>query len=312
MKNISVFRVLKNFFKFLKSIKTGIVLLIILVIFSTIAGIIPQGMDIEFYKNNYPTLIFYIIILIRFNNYFESPVFFIISTLFIINLSLCSIPRFILNLKTKLIKGSDFIHIGLLVIIIGGIISIFTRVEDFRWFKIGERIDVGQGKFLEIEKIDLEKYENGKIKNYITQFYLYDSENKKIKEMILKVNYPVSINGINIYQNSYKIIDIVSLASDIGIKKIVNGDSISTNSGNKYTFLKFTDSKLYFKESERIMEFNIGNKIGEYVIENAKSIEMTGLKFVKDYGNISIIIGIILIFIGLILFYIKIIGVTRK
>lgn len=300
MNKKAVSTIILNFFKFLRSIKFGIILLIVILIFSIFSSLIPQGLDENFYKVNYNKLIFTIIFFLNLNNFFNSIHFFLLIILLFFNLSFCTIPPLITNLKNKIIKGSELIHLGILIIIIGGIVTFFTRIEESKMFSIGGKIDMGNNKILEIENI----------MDYSTEFILYEN-NKRKNSYTLKVNHPLSINGINIYQTYYTEKSVLLLESNGKIEYIIEKDEFITKNNKKYIYKAFSNEKnmvyLYeIKDNQIInLELSIGNYIDNYLIKEVNTLKMSSLKFVKDYGVIVVLPGMICIVIGLVLVYIK-------
>lgn len=83
----------KKLFVFFRSMKFGIILLVMIMALSMIGTVLPQGMDEYFYTLKYPVTA-KLILLLGFNNIYNSILF---GTLFIaltINLMMCSITRF--------------------------------------------------------------------------------------------------------------------------------------------------------------------------------------------------------------------------
>lgn len=83
-----------NIRSFLKSMRFGLILLGVLGFFSVVGSFIPQGRDITFYYNNYTSIIAKTILVLRFNDLYDSLYFIILFGALCLNLLLCSITRF--------------------------------------------------------------------------------------------------------------------------------------------------------------------------------------------------------------------------
>ena len=74
--------------------KTGIILLVIIALFSIIGTVIPQGNIENFYSENYSNFFANMILALDFDKVFSSWWYILLSLLLLINLFLCSVNRF--------------------------------------------------------------------------------------------------------------------------------------------------------------------------------------------------------------------------
>jgi cytochrome c biogenesis protein len=81
---------LKKFFKFLTSLKFGIILFLIIAAYSIIGTVIPQGMDMGFYLDQYTTF-GSLMVFLQFDNVYSSVIYLVIVSIFIINLVGCTL-----------------------------------------------------------------------------------------------------------------------------------------------------------------------------------------------------------------------------
>ena len=84
---------IKKLWKFLSSMKFGILLLLLVVIACIIGSLIPQGKDFAFYIENYPARRAALIIGTCFDDVFHSPWFLVLSVVLCANLLLCNLLR---------------------------------------------------------------------------------------------------------------------------------------------------------------------------------------------------------------------------
>ena len=83
---------MKKVYAFLRSMRFGILLLVLIALCSVAGTVIPQGREIAWYAQTYRSLHGYILLL-RLNRVFESWYFIALLVLLCLNLSLCSILR---------------------------------------------------------------------------------------------------------------------------------------------------------------------------------------------------------------------------
>ncbi|MGD9567012.1 MAG: cytochrome c biogenesis protein ResB [Sedimentibacter sp.] len=243
---------LKKFTNFLTSLKFGIVLFLIIAVYSIIGTVIPQGMDMKFYLEQYEVF-GSLMIFLGFDHVYSSKIFLIIVFIFTVNLVGCTlkilpsqlrkmkddyipakskesenlyyedinIEKFKEVLKKKKFKiietengeyavkhkvgyiGSSITHLGIIIIILGGVISNIFAEEGYINLIRGERADFDEYGFsLVLDDFYMTLREDGSVEQYYSELSIYE-ENEKINEEKIWVNNPLSLNGIDFYQSYY-------------------------------------------------------------------------------------------------------------
>ncbi|MCX8013922.1 MAG: hypothetical protein N3A02_06495, partial [Rectinema sp.] len=107
-----------------------------------------------------------------FDHLFSSRLFLIIVALFTTNLTVCTVHR----LGNELAKpraarrhGPDFLHLGLIIIIFGSILTARTRSEQIFHAGAGQHIHLPDGKALYLTRLEQETYESGRVRTWITE-----------------------------------------------------------------------------------------------------------------------------------------------
>ena len=154
-------------YKFFRSVKLAIVLILIITFTSIISTFIPQNREASFYIETYSRIASWFILSTGFDSFFKSFIFIFPSILFFVNLAVCTFDRLTGRLKRKVKKrfGPDILHIGLLILIVGGIITFTGRTEAFVKMAEGEKISLTGGYTLTLKSFDFLKYENGRPKD---------------------------------------------------------------------------------------------------------------------------------------------------
>ena len=83
---------MKKVFDFLRSMRFGILLLILIAVCSVVGSVIPQGKEIAWYAQTYQG-VHGVILLLKLHNIFQSWYFILLMVLLCLNLLLCSILR---------------------------------------------------------------------------------------------------------------------------------------------------------------------------------------------------------------------------
>jgi len=101
------------------------------------------------------------------------------------------------------IFGSDIVHLGLLVILIGGIISGFGGFRTNINISEGETVPILDADFkLKLDKFETEYHPNGSVKDWISTLTIIEGESPRLTKTI-EVNHPLSYKGHVFYQSSY-------------------------------------------------------------------------------------------------------------
>lgn len=83
---------MKKILNYLRSMRFGILLLILIAAFSIVGSVIPQGKELSWYVENYPN-IHPALLLLQFHRIFKSWFFVLLLALLCLNLTLCSLIR---------------------------------------------------------------------------------------------------------------------------------------------------------------------------------------------------------------------------
>lgn len=185
----------KNLFKYFSSMKTGMVLLIMI-------GI-TAGIGSTFYPSVFPDIF----------------IFKLLIALLFINMTLCTINR-LYKLKwrfwTQFYKnqagfrqlGIIILHAGFVIILIGGTLNTFKgqntviSIIEGRSINVSDVIKTNQPFEIELNKFEIEFYENGFPSQYYS--YLTIKEKNIVKDnIIINVNNPLNYNNVKAYQQSF-------------------------------------------------------------------------------------------------------------
>jgi len=312
-----------SIYKLFKSIKLAVVLILYITVTSILATLIPQGKELGFYYHAYPSFLSWIIINTGFNNFFTSGFFLVPIVVFIVNLSVCSIDRLVKQIRKTGKKrfGPDILHIGLLVLAVGAIVTFTGRREGFAYLAEGDRVRLPGDYVMELESFEFHTYESGRPKAWISTVNVYDEQGKVIVDSYpIRVNHPLRIGRIKIYQSSYSEEATVTLIHNSGEKKDLKrgyhinvGDElyffrgVYSGSGNSDD-VKVVFEKWDGQEITGMVSLGRNQQVGEYRIGKISNHLVTGLQAVVDPGYTTVLIAVILIGLGLSVTYIQKLG----
>jgi cytochrome c biogenesis protein len=99
--------------------------------------------------------------------------------------------------------GSDVVHVGLLIILAGGIISGLTGVRGSLTLSENQTLPVPQAGFsVRLDKFITEFYPDGNVKDWKSELTIIDGD-KPVLQKSVEVNHPLSYKGFVFYQSGY-------------------------------------------------------------------------------------------------------------
>ncbi|MGC9311762.1 MAG: cytochrome c biogenesis protein ResB [Sediminispirochaetaceae bacterium] len=132
--------------------------------------------------------------------------------LFIINLTVCSANR-IVKLSSAgvyarrwgiLRAGPDLIHAAVLLFVLGGLLSLYGRVEGVAVLLPGEEAVI-QGEYsLRLIDFTISRYPDGRPREYVSEVQLLRGGSPIAGPQELQVNRPLEFGRLKIYQRGYE------------------------------------------------------------------------------------------------------------
>jgi hypothetical protein len=304
---------------------------------SGLSTLIPQGKEITYYSQNYSSWMAGLITTTQFNRFFQSALFLFPVIIFFLNLLTCAIVRLAKRLKSKAKKrfGPDIIHIGLLLLMIGGLLSPYGRNEQMVSLSEGESTLLPGGYKLVLNSFKFLKYGDGRPKDWLSNVDVFKN-GTKIKSHTIEVNKPLRIGKVKVYQNSYNQ-DVSATVSTLF------GETFEIRPGDYYTarnaIIIFRDIEVNLNDDEvaekndirtdsgvavfeelstsgqdsghsvtAVHRLSVSEEIDGFTMEKFSIASQTGLQIVEDPSTIPVIISLILIGLGLSLTFIQKMG----
>jgi len=101
------------------------------------------------------------------------------------------------------IFGSDAVHLGLLVIIAGGIVTAAGGFRTDLGLNVGKVMDVPRAGFaLRLDKFETETYPNGNVKDWKSTLTAVEN-GRDTRTQVIEVNHPLVYRGFSFYQSAY-------------------------------------------------------------------------------------------------------------
>jgi len=306
---------LQKFWRFLTSLRLAIGLIVALVVGSTLATLIPQGLQSEEYITRYPKIVATLVVETGLGHYFSSLLFLLPVFAFFFNLLACTINRLLRELKKKGQRrhGPDILHVGLLVLIVGSLVSYSERKEGAVTLRPGDSVDLPGGETLILKSFSDERYENGRPSHWISIVDLTKGGKPLKSSVPIRVNSPLRVGAVTIYQASYGSEATLEITEPGGKTTFIDKGA-SLASGNAEIFFMTVDTKGTEPQAllrvtgvpgtELVRLGSVQTEIGPFRAA-FKTTSTTGLQAVTDPGYPVVLAGLILVALGTTLTFIR-------
>lgn len=212
------------------------------------------------------------------------------------------------------------IHIGLLVLIVGGVFTFVGRREAFFYMAVGDEVSLPGEYVLRLESYDFYVYEDGRPKDWVSTVDVFSASELYIDDYSIEVNKPLSIGKFDVFQSSYGERVRVEILESNGSSFLLDAGSYFRIGNDIFLFTGVLGSRAttggyiaqfeQWEDQERKAAFNVrtGDPFGNVTLGSIEVAEVTGLQVVADPGYLPALIGFILCVLGLSLTYIQKIG----
>jgi hypothetical protein len=172
-------------------------------------------MQERYYEEKYSPPVARLILAIRFHRLFSSTLFLVPSAVFFLNLSVCAADRIVKRAQRGAPRryGPDLIHIGVLLLMIGGIMRLTGRQEDYIRLSEGESALLPSGHRILLTSLVRNSYPDGRPREYVSRVQVF-KEGSIEKTEEIRVNRPLSVGGLKVYQDSFTVVPMLLLLDE--------------------------------------------------------------------------------------------------
>ena len=293
--------------RFLRSMRFTVILIVLLILVSIPSTLIIQGESPDYYTDVYGAVPGGIIVALGMDEVFSGLLFLTVSGLFFLNLASCSVWRLTRELRRDGPgrHGPDVLHLGLMVFVVGAVVSgIAGRESPVVWMNAGDGITLPRGGRFTLETFETGYYDDGRPRSFISTGRYTDAAGRR-ESVTIEVNSPARLEGVRIYQNSFRSRYSLNLIPRPG-----SGAPERLEEGQVYRGLAFVSirssvagdwSALLVDSAGSVRSAAAGDSLGEAVISGFESTEITGLRLTRDPGVPLIFASFIPIALGMLM-----------
>lgn len=284
-----------SLYKLLRSVKLALVLIAIITVLSILATLLPKQLP----------------------DFFRSVIFLAPCALFAVNLSVCAVDRFARRVRSRAKPryGPDIVHIGLLILIVGGLVTVLGRTEAMVYLGKGDVAELPGGYEVQLTDYTFEKYQDGRPRDWVSTVTVRREGIVVLDAFAIEVNRPLAIAGIKIYQTDYGREDLAELSDETGQTFSITSGKGFTLGRTLYLFRGIEGGgsaagRALFQRWEghtpkQEYRAGPGETFEGYTVQRLSSRDVTGLNAVKDPGFLPVLGALILIGAGLSLTFIQ-------
>lgn len=308
----------RKLLRFLKSVKLAVGLIAWMALTGILSTLVPQGREAGFYLQSWPGPVGRLIVGSGFSRFFTSVLFLVPAGLFFVNLAACTVDRFLREIRRPARRrhGPDILHLGLLVLVVGAVLSFSGRQTGYVQLAKGDRVEMAGGRLLVLEDFAYLAYEDGRPRDWISTVRIERDGRDEVGPSALRVNHPLRLGRMSIYQVSHSVESLLAVTDPAGGEHLLGQGDQASQGGATFLFMaRDADEDRAVVRIEaagrtEVVRLSAGDGAGGFSVQGFRDVDITGLEAVVDPGYPVVIAALVLIMTGLALTFIRKIGDT--
>lgn len=266
--------------------------------------------------------------------FFRSIWFLVPASSFFVNLLLCTAKRLRRELKRGSRRhGPDILHLGLLVLFVGAVLSFGWRQESGFFAAAGESYPLFDNASLHIIGTGFLQTSERWAEEWVTVIRITDATTGAEREQVVRANRPAALFGAKLYQASYLEDWLLEVRYDSGQTsatgtpgegqagspgQLLNGevlqaglwqlefvglDEAAAQGGSKRSILvrsRQLEQAGLPKGSldTAVVALEPGERVGPWIVAGVSPVRLSGLLVVHDPGYVLVLVGMITLALG--------------
>jgi hypothetical protein len=318
---------LRKILAFLSSIRLAVFLIAYLAGMGVLATLVPQGREPEFYAGAYPRLVAGLILGSGLSSFFRSWLFILPAFLFFANLSACTMSRLLREVRKAGPRrhGPDILHLGLMILIIGAVLSFAGRKEGFVRLAVGDAVALPDGRLLRLDRFEYLRYGDGRPKEWTSEVSVLKAGEAEIEAFPIRVNNPLKLGRLSVYQVSHDVesalgVRLAGAAAGAAAappggaaieRSLAQGEEfeaggasiffMAPDEGRGKALVRLKDAK----GGATVLKLGPGDEAGPFLVSSFGDRDLAGLEAVVDPGYPLVLAALILVGAGTFLAFIQ-------
>lgn len=258
--------------RWLTSVKVAIVLIAWLVVGSVLATVFPA----------------------LGAGFFRSPAFLVPGLAFFANLCACSVRRFVREVRRpgRRRHGPDLLHLGLMVLAVGAVISFTGKRMGTVSLAPGESATLPDGATLVVTDFRFDRYPDGRPKEWATTVRI-ERDGRVLRDgFVMRVNRPLRRGGFSYSQSSYGEAWHLSVRSGTGPDIALGEGEQATVAGTALALMAVEQADGAPRALVRVGEGDaatvaraaVGDRVAGALVTDLRAVLTTGIQAVADPG----------------------------
>ncbi len=252
--------------------------------------------------------------------FFTSIAFLLPAAAFFVNLTACTIRRFVRELRrpTRRRHGPDLLHLGLIVLMAGSVVSYRAKGTGAVTLAPGESATLPDGSTLTVTDFRFDRYPDGRPKDWVSTLRVTEGGLVALDGFELRVNRPLRRGGYTFYQSSYDTVWQLALRDATGAERVLHEGERTEVGGVAVLFMSAeqTESPATGRaviqvgegNDARVVRVAGGDPVGSATVADVRGVLATGIMAVADPGWPVVAAALALIAIGLALTFLQKLG----
>ena len=289
---------MRTFYRFFSSVTLFLVGSGVLVVLSVVASIVPGAFGRT--------------------DFFRSVLFFALIALLELNLVLCTVPRLAGRLRTRTASlfsyGPDFIHLGLIIAVIGGVLTFSLREQERFLVPIGASVIFGTDNRSAREPAEVTVAASREVLDSrgIVVDWVITLENDG-ERYELAINDPIRIAGYRVHFFHWGREPVLVLSDANGVEYPVHaGEGLRGPDGTGYAFIgvesgaKSGSARIGVLApdgtQQAVVPVKPGDSIGRFTVTGTTTEVLNGFSAGRDPGRPVVIAGLLFFIAGMVLY----------
>ncbi len=218
-----------------KSVKLAVTLLLLLAALALIATLAPQGGESQACYDRFPRFWAWLVTTTGFGQFSRSALFLVPAGPFFANTAVCAVDRFARRRRSSAPPrfGPDLIHLGIFVLVIGGIVTATARRDGFVYMAEGDEVRIAGEYAMTPRSYRFDKYPDGRPRDWVSTVDVTRGGTPAVTGFAIEVNRPLRLGRLKVFQASFAREARATLA-DAGGREMTIGTGRALRRGRRH------------------------------------------------------------------------------